>query len=79
MSTDLKVDREKQTNKKENLVNKLYTFLIFRSTVNVYNKLFLLPACLPNEPRAHQSQEDLGRINSPTFPTCHLFEVLENS
>jgi hypothetical protein len=24
-------------------------------------------------------QEILGRTNSPTFPTCHLFELLELS
>jgi hypothetical protein len=23
-------------------------------------------------------QDVQGRTNSPTFPTCHLFEVLEN-
>jgi hypothetical protein len=25
----------------------------------------------------HLEQEVPGRNNSPTFPTCHLFEVLE--
>jgi hypothetical protein len=28
-------------------------------------------------PKDKKEQEILGRANSPTFPTCHLFEVLE--